>query len=89
MYIKELIAGSVIRWHSMKPVFRSSHAVVYILHWQERLAKLATRYDTFGKIRYVAGVDFSCPDDRIIGGTVVVDYETRKPVERVHAVSKL
>jgi deoxyribonuclease V len=56
---------------------------------QERLAKRAMLYDAFGKIRYVAGVDCSYLDDQIIGGVVVVDYETLKPAERAHAVLKL
>ncbi len=56
---------------------------------QERLAKRAALYDAFGKIRYVAGVDCSYLDDRIIGGVVVVDYETLKPVESAHAILKL
>jgi deoxyribonuclease V len=53
------------------------------------LAKRAALYDAFGKVRYIAGVDCSYLDDRIIGGAVVVDYETMKPVERAHAVLKL
>lgn len=56
---------------------------------QERLAKQARLYDAFGKIRYVAGVDCSYLDDRIIGSVVAVDYETLKPVERAHAILKL
>jgi deoxyribonuclease V len=56
---------------------------------QERLAKLTELYDAFGKIHYIAGVDCSYLDDRIIGGAVVVDYETLKPVERAHATLKL
>jgi len=56
---------------------------------QERLAKRATLYDAFGKIRLIAGVDCSYLDDRIISGAVVVDYETLKPIERVHAVLQL
>jgi deoxyribonuclease V len=56
---------------------------------QERLAKRATLYDAFGKIRLIAGVDCSYLGDHIIGGVVVVDYATLKPVERVYAVLKL
>jgi len=46
-------------------------------------------YDAFGRIRYIAGVDCSYLDDRIIGGAVVIDYESLKPVEQVHAILKL
>jgi deoxyribonuclease V len=56
---------------------------------QERLAKRAALYDAFGKIRHIAGVDCAYLDDQIIGGAVVVDYESLKPVERVHAVLPL
>ncbi|MGA9140991.1 MAG: endonuclease V [Methanocella sp.] len=56
---------------------------------QERLAKRATLYDAFGKIRYVAGVDCSYLDDHIIGGAVVVDYESLKLVEKAHVILKL
>jgi deoxyribonuclease V len=56
---------------------------------QELLAKRAALYDAFGKVRYVAGVDCSYVDDRIIGGAVVVDYETLEPVEKAHAFLKL
>ena len=56
---------------------------------QERLAKRAALYDAFGKIRHIAGVDCSYLDDRIIGGAVVLDYETLKPVEHAHAILKL
>lgn len=56
---------------------------------QERLAKRAELYDAFGKVRYIAGVDCSYLDGRIIGGAVVLDYETLKPVERVNAFLKL
>jgi deoxyribonuclease V len=56
---------------------------------QERLAKRAALYDAFGKVRYVAGADCSYPDGRIIGGVVVVDYETLRPVERACAILKL
>ncbi len=58
---------------------------------QERLAKRAKLYDAFGKVRHIAGVDCSYLDDgrtgrgRIIGGAVVVDYETLKPTARAHA----
>jgi deoxyribonuclease V len=60
-----------------------------LYHEQERLAKRAALYDAFGKIRHVAGVDCSYLDDRIIGGAVVIDYESLKPVERVHAILPL
>ncbi|OPY25538.1 MAG: Endonuclease V [Methanocella sp. PtaU1.Bin125] len=56
---------------------------------QERLAKRAKLYDAFGKIRYVAGLDCSYTGDRIIGGAVVVDYETLEPVEYAHATRTL
>jgi deoxyribonuclease V len=56
---------------------------------QERLAKRAALYDAFGKIRHIAGIDCSYLDDRIIGGAVVLDYETLKPVEHAHAILKL
>lgn len=56
---------------------------------QERLAKRAALYDAFGKVRIIAGVDCSYLDDRIIGGAVVLDYETLKPIERVNAILKL
>jgi deoxyribonuclease V len=56
---------------------------------QERLGKRAALYDAFGKVRYLAGLDCSYPGDRIVGGAVVVDYETLIPVERAHAVLKL
>jgi deoxyribonuclease V len=56
---------------------------------QERLAKRAKLDDAFGRIRYIAGVDCSYLDDRIIGGAVVVDYEMLEPVERSHAILKL
>lgn len=45
------------------------------------MAGKAKLYDAFGKIRYVAGVDCSYPGDQIVGGVVVVDYETLTPVE--------
>jgi deoxyribonuclease V len=56
---------------------------------QERLAKRAMLYDAFGKIRYIAGVDCSYLDDRIIGGIVVLDYETLDQVEKANTVLKL
>lgn len=56
---------------------------------QERLAKKAQLYDAFGKVRYVAGADCSYLDDRIIGGVVVLDYDTLEPVAYAHAVLKL
>ncbi len=40
-------------------------------------------------MRYIAGVDCSYPDDRIVGGAVVLDYETLKPVEHTHTILKL
>ncbi len=46
-------------------------------------------YDAFGRIRYIAGVDCSYLDDRIIGGAVVIDYESLKPVRQAHAILKL
>jgi deoxyribonuclease V len=46
-------------------------------------------YDAFGRIRYIAGVDCSYLDDRIIGGAVVIDYESLKPVEQVYDIRKL
>ena len=60
-----------------------------LYHEQERLAKRAALYDAFGKVRTIAGVDCSYLDGRIIGGAVVLDYETLKPVERVNAILKL
>ena len=56
---------------------------------QKRLAKRVALYDAFGKTRLIAGVDCSYPDDRIIGGAVVVDYETLEPVERASVVRRL
>lgn len=56
---------------------------------QERLAKRAMLYDAFGRIRYIAGIDCSYRGDRIIGGAVVVDYESLQPVEQAHAILKL
>jgi deoxyribonuclease V len=56
---------------------------------QERLAKRAMLYDAFGRIRYVAGVDCSYLDDHVIGGAVVIDYESLKPVEQAHVVLSL
>jgi deoxyribonuclease V len=56
---------------------------------QERLARRATLYDAFGRIRYVAGADCSYFEDRIIGGVVVVDYETLNPVEKAYSNLKL
>jgi deoxyinosine 3'endonuclease (endonuclease V) len=41
-------------------------------------------YDAFGRIRYIAGVDCSYLDDRIIGGAVVV-IMSPSPVERIMA----
>jgi deoxyribonuclease V len=56
---------------------------------QERLAKKAKLYDAFGKVRYVAGVDCAYLDSRIIGGVVVLDYDTLEPVTSAHAILKL
>jgi deoxyribonuclease V len=56
---------------------------------QERLAKRAMLYDAFGRIRQIAGVDCSYPGDRIVGGVVVVDYESLQPVEQAHAIRRL
>jgi deoxyribonuclease V len=61
----------------------------HLYRQQERLAKRAMLYDAFGKVRYIAGVDCSYLDDRIIGGAVVVDYETLEPVARAHAILPL
>jgi deoxyribonuclease V len=56
---------------------------------QERLAKRVALYDAFGKVRSIAGVDCSYLDSRIIGGAIVLDYETLKPIERTQAILKL
>ncbi|HUL62488.1 MAG TPA: endonuclease V [Methanocella sp.] len=56
---------------------------------QERLAKRARLYDAFGRVRWIAGVDCSYLDGRIIGGAVVVDNNMLKPVARAYAVLPL
>ena len=61
----------------------------HLYRQQERLAKRAQLYDAFGKVRQIAGLDCSYLDDRIVGGVVVVDYETLKPVARAYAVLPL
>jgi deoxyribonuclease V len=56
---------------------------------QERLAKRVTLYDAFGKVRYIAGADCSYFDDRILGGVVVLDYDTLEPVASAFSTRKL
>ena len=60
-----------------------------LIEEQLRLVKHVLLYDAFGKINYVGGVDCAYADDMIIGGIVLVNLATLKPVEYAYSVQKL
>jgi deoxyribonuclease V len=57
---------------------------------QSELSKKAILKDSFGQIKHIGGVDCSyLNDEYIIGGLVVLDYGTLKPVYRTFDLQKL
>ncbi len=57
-----------------------------LLAAQKRVADLVITEDDFGEIRFIAGVDQSFMDDKIISGIVVLEYDSLEVIERVHSI---
>ncbi len=69
----------------MNRFFPSDTSRESLLAAQRFVAEKATVKDAYGVIRFIAGVDQSFMDDKIISGIVVLDYKTLDVVEKVYS----